>query len=100
MFFRFMSASIRVPWRDLPDSFGRYTTCYNRFVRWQRAGAWRKIMNEPACTHDAALQVIDTSFVRVHQHGACITRNRRQSTGRSRGGLASKIHAVVNPLAL
>jgi transposase len=32
----------------------------------------------------------------VHQHAACITRNRRQSTGRSRGGLTSKIHAVVD----
>src|SRR6187200_2624357 len=21
------------PWRDLPDNFGPYTTCYNRFVR-------------------------------------------------------------------
>ena len=28
---------------------------------------------------DAAVQMIDTSIVRVHQHGACITRNRRQS---------------------
>ena len=26
------------PWRDLPDMFGPYTTCYNRFVRWRRAG--------------------------------------------------------------
>jgi hypothetical protein len=26
-------------------------------------------------THDAALQVIDTSIVRVHQHAACIIRN-------------------------
>jgi transposase len=25
------------PWRDLPDAFGPYTTCYNRFVRWRRA---------------------------------------------------------------
>ena len=24
------------PWRDLPGSFGPYTTCYNRFVRWRR----------------------------------------------------------------
>jgi len=24
--------------------------------------------------------MIDTSIVRVHQHGACITRNQRQST--------------------
>jgi len=33
------------PWRDLPDNFGPYTTCYNRFVRWRRAsgtGSWRR----------------------------------------------------------
>ena len=84
------------PWRDLPDSFGPYTTCYNRFVRWRRAGVWGRIMDALARAHDAAVQMIDTSIVRVHQHGACITRNRRQSMGRSRGGLTSKIHAVVD----
>jgi len=84
------------PWRDLPKAFGPYTTCYNRFVRWRRAGVWGRIMNALAAAHDAAVQMIDTSIVRVHQHGACITRNRRQSMGRSRGGLTSKIHAVVD----
>ena len=83
-------------WRDLPDNFGPYTTCYNRFVRWRRAGVWAKIMSALAGAHDAAVQMIDTSVVRVHQHGACITRNRRQSMGRSRGGLTSKIHALVD----
>jgi transposase len=66
------------PWRDLPDNFGPYTTCYNRFVRWRRAGVWARIMSALAGAHDAAVQMIDTSIVRVHQHGACITRNRRQ----------------------
>ena len=48
-------------------------------------------------THSrASVQIIDTSIVRVHQHGACIIRNRKQSMGRSRGGLTSKIHAVVD----
>src|SRR5246500_5135553 len=84
------------PWRDLPVNFGPYTTCYNRFVRWRRAGVWTKIMNALAGAHDAAVQMIDTSIVRVHQHGACITRNRAQSMGRSRGGLTSKIHALVD----
>ena len=84
------------PWRDLPSSFGPYTTCYNRFVRWRRAGVWAKIMNTLAGAHDDAVKMIDTSIVRVHQHGACLTRNRRQSRGRSRGGLTSKIHAVVD----
>ena len=53
-------------------------------------------MNALATPHDASVQMIDTSIVRVHQHGACVTRNRRQSMGRSRGGLTSKIHAVVD----
>jgi hypothetical protein len=53
-------------------------------------------MNTLAGAYDDAVKMIDTSIVRVHQHGACITRNRRQSMGRSRGGLTSKIHAVVD----
>jgi transposase len=84
------------PWRDLPDDFGPYTTCYNRFVRWRRAGVWDRIMDALATAHDVSVQMIDTSIVRVHQHGACIIRNRKQSMGRSRGGLTSKIHAVVD----
>jgi transposase len=84
------------PWRDLPAAFGPYTTCYNRFVRWRRAGVWGCIINALAAAHDATVQMIDTSIACVRQHGACIIRNRRQSMGRSRGGLTSKIHAVVD----
>ena len=61
-----------------------------------RAGVWSRIIDALAGAHDAAVQMIDTSIVRVHQHGSCITRNQRQSMGRSRGGLTSKIHAVVD----
>jgi hypothetical protein len=39
---------------------------------------------------DAAVQMIDKSIVRVHQHGACIANNGGQHMGRSRGGLTSK----------
>jgi hypothetical protein len=49
-----------------------------------------------AAMHDAAVQMIDTSIVRVHQHGACIAGNNQQHMGRSRGGLTTKIHAVVD----
>jgi transposase len=84
------------PWRDLPETFGPYTTCYNRFARWGRAGVWDQIMDALAAMHDAAVQMIDTSIVRVHQHGACIAGNNQQHMGRSRGGLTTKIHAVVD----
>jgi transposase len=84
------------PWRDLPETYGPRTTCYNRFVRWRQAGVWDQIMDALAAGHDAAVQMIDTSVVRVHQHGACIADNNHQDMGHSRGGLTSKIHAVVD----
>jgi transposase len=49
------------PRRDLPDNFGPYTTCYNRFARWRRAGVWDQIMDALAETHDAAVQMIGSS---------------------------------------
>jgi len=85
-----------VPWRDLPESFGPYTTCHNRFVRWRRAGVWDQLMDALTAAHDAAVQMIDASIVRVHQHGSCISGNAEQHMGRSRGRLTSKIHAVVD----
>ncbi|MEH2489042.1 transposase [Bradyrhizobium sp. AZCC 2230] len=84
------------PWRDLPATYGPRTTCYNLFVRWRQAGVWDQIMGALAAGHDTAVQMIDTSVVRVHQHGACISDNNHQDMGRSRGGLTSKIHAVVD----
>ena len=84
------------PWRDLPDRYGPYTTCYNRFVRWRRARVWDRIMDRLSAAHDASVQMIDTSVVRVHQHGACIANSGGQHIGRSRGGLTSKIHVVVD----
>ena len=87
------------PWRDLPAAFGPRTTCYNRFVRWRRAGVWDQIMDALAAGHDPAVQMIDTSVVRVHQHGACIADNNHQDMGRSRGGLTSKITRWWMPMA-
>jgi hypothetical protein len=55
-----------------------------------------KIMRALAAAHAAAVQMIYTSIVRVHQQGACIAANKDQQMGRSRPGLVSKIHAVVD----
>ena len=42
------------------------------------AGVWGRIIEALSATHDAVAQMIDTSIVCVHQHGACITRNQRR----------------------
>ncbi len=55
-------------------------------------------MDALATMHDAAVQTQPEYLyiVRVHQHGACIAGNGQQHMGRSRGGLTTKSHAVVD----
>lgn len=62
------------PWRDLPEHYGPRTTCYNRFVRWRKAGVWDRLMDAITKAHDGTVQMIDTSIVRVHQQGATAKR--------------------------
>lgn len=83
-------------WRDLPDNYGPYTTCYNRFNRWRKAGIWDQILDAVTVASDEVVQMIDTSVVRVHQHAACTSKDENLCTGRTRGGLTTKIHAVVD----
>ena len=58
------------PWRDLPERYGPYTTAYNRFNRWRKAGIWDRLMDVVTTAHDGQVQMIDSSVVRVHQHAS------------------------------
>ena len=89
------------PWRDLPERYGPRTTCYNRFVRWRTAGAWGRLMNAIAAAHEGNIQMIDSTSVRAHQQAATAKRgDRDHCLGRSRGGLTTKIHVVVDAQGL
>jgi transposase len=83
------------PWRDLPERYGSYTTAYNRFNRWRKAGIWDGMMDAIVKAHDGKVQMIDSSIVRVHR-----LRSQKKSgdrcVGRSRGGITTKIHARVD----
>ncbi len=58
------------PWADIPERYGPATTCYNRFVRWRKAGIWDKLLAAVSEAYDGKVQMIDSSIVRVHQHAA------------------------------
>ena len=58
------------PWRDLPGRYGPYTTAYNRFNRWRKAGIWDRLMDAVVKGHDGKVQMVDSSIVRVHQHAS------------------------------
>jgi transposase len=58
------------PWRDLPERYGPYTTVYNRFNRWAKAGVWLKVFETLAARSPQSMQLIDSSIIRAHQHAA------------------------------
>lgn len=58
------------PWRDLPERYGPYTTVYNRYNRWAKAGVWLRMFEALAAKSPQSLQLIDSSIIRAHQHAA------------------------------
>ncbi len=58
------------PWRDLPERYGPYTTVYNRYNRWAKAGVWLAVFEALAQQSPGSLHLIDSSIVRAHQHAA------------------------------
>ena len=63
------------PWRDLPPIYGPRTTCYNRFVRWRRAGIWDSILQ--------ALTADDRHLNGARPPTCCMHRRQRQSGRRA-----------------
>ncbi len=58
------------PWAEIPERYGPPTTCYNRFVRWRKAGHWDRLLRAVSEAYDGDIVMIVSPQVRVHQHGA------------------------------
>jgi transposase len=41
------------PWRDLPERYGPWQTCYDRFIRWRRDGTWDRLLAHAQTKSDA-----------------------------------------------
>jgi len=57
-------------------------------------------MDAISATHDGNIQMIDSTSVRAHQQAATAKRGADHCLGRSRGGLTTKIHVVVDAQGL
>ena len=78
-------------WVNIPVRYGPYTTCVNRFNRWRRAGVWKHLLDAVSVAYEGDIQMIDSSSIRVHQHGA--NGKKRPAIplhGASRGGVTTK----------
>ena len=63
------------PWRDLPERYGPWQTCYDRLVRWRKDGTWNRLLAHAQTKLDAIGEVewevsVDDTVIRAHQHAA------------------------------
>ena len=82
-------AKTGVPWRDLPERFGKWNSVWRRFDRWARKGTWQKVF---AALQDPDLEwlILDSTIIRAHPHAAGAKKKRTEP-----GGKASKSWAEV-----
>jgi transposase len=88
------------PWRDLPEYFGSWKTVYSSFRRWSNNGLWQSILEQLAAMNaDEEYLMIDSTSARVHQHASGpVGGQLAHAMGRSRAGLATKIHMACDAL--
>lgn len=67
------------PWGEIPERYGPSTTCYSRFVRWRKGGVWDRLLFAVSAAFEGEIVMIDSTCVRVHQHGATGKRGLRRS---------------------
>jgi transposase len=65
------------PWRDLPESYGKWNTVYNRFQQWTAEGVWENIFNtvtqiaqRGSNVEFCAIIEVDSTTCKAHQHAA------------------------------
>lgn len=74
-----------VPWRDLPERYGSWSTVYEQHRRWSADGTWDRILQAVQADADVAGRIdwgmvgVDSTSCRAHQHaaGARYLRRRR-----------------------
>ncbi|WP_137826897.1 MULTISPECIES: IS5 family transposase [Micrococcales] len=104
-----------IAWRDLPEVFGPWQTVWRWHARMAREGSWDLVQ---ARLHEHADRAglidwsvsVDSTIARAHQHATNVARVKKGSSnyknlliepldhaiGRSRGGLSTKTHQLVD----
>ncbi len=88
------------PWRDLPERYGSWKTCYSRFRRWQQQGLWERLFQELQARADQAgdlvwtVVAVDSTTVRAHQHAAG-ARRPKEATAREAAPVREKDSMVA-----
>src|SRR3712207_4596354 len=51
-----------IPWRDLPEQYGRWKAVHTRFTRWAKAGVWVAVFQHLAAEADNEYAMIESTM--------------------------------------
>ncbi len=88
-----------VPWRVLPEQFGSWQSVYTRWRRWCERGIWKAILERLGTLESRQLRLLDATHDKVHKDSSTGGHHQTQAIGRSKGGVNTKIKALVDGLA-
>jgi len=89
------------PWRDIPERFGPWNTCYSRHRRWTKSGLWQRMfqrlnrLRNEVEKLDWTAHFIDGTSIRAHQKAAGGSPF-DEALGVSRGGYSTKVHLRID----
>jgi len=86
-------------WRELPKCYGPWQSVYARFRNWKDESVLERVFKALSSDYDPENLSLDSTCSKVHQS---VNGNKKRAidkaVGRSRGGLNTKIHAIVDGL--
>ena len=87
-----------VAWEDLPATFGEVGTVYRRFRRWACKGIWDELFLDGIPTDALETVMLDSTACKAQRFASGARGGGEEALGRSRGGLTTKVHALVDGL--
>ena len=86
-----------IPWRDLPQRFGSWSTVYSRWRRWIAKGIWSRMLSVLALRAHGTTRFADSTHIKLHQDGAGPPGGQdSQGIGKTKGGLNTKLTVLVD----
>ena len=83
-------------WRELPEAYGPWQSVYARFAKWQDDGTLETVFHTLSVDADMENLSMDSTCVKVHEGANGGGKTTDKAVGRTRDGLNTKIHAVVD----
>jgi transposase len=85
-----------VAWEDLPERFGKPNSLYRRFRRWSQQGIWDEVFTAGVPEDALETVMVDATIAKAQRFASGARGGGEEDLGRSRGGLTTKIHVLVD----